>query len=234
MTTKKGADIILMLGESGSGKSTSLRELDPKETVLIKPNPNSLPFPGYEKNYVQGENLFITNDIKQVRGLLVNDNLKKFKYVVVEDLNLFFNERTTSPGFIAQNSGNAAFAKWNQFAADVIQAFVAPAQSMAAGSYLIILAHTDVKDDGKIGLKTSGKLLDNNLYIPAYATYVFHTLITGDDKSLSYKFLTNSDGRHLAKSPAGAFDLYIPNNLKPAIDRIEAYKAGDIKNIVWK
>ena len=50
---KKGADIILIIGESGAGKSSSLRDLPSKESVFIKPNPNSLPFPGYEANYHQ-------------------------------------------------------------------------------------------------------------------------------------------------------------------------------------
>ena len=231
---KKGANIILVIGESGAGKSSSLRNMKGTETVLIKPNPNALPFPGWTKEFIKGKNLFITDKMSDVKKILTAEQLRKYKYFVVDDLNLYFNARTTSPSFIAQNSGNAAFAKWNTFAADVIQNFFVPAQNLPDGSYLIIMAHTELKDDGKIGIKTSGKLLDSNLKMQSYATYVFHALTLEADKDVTYKFLTNTDGTHEAKSPAGCFDKYISNDLKVALDRIDAYNRGEVKDIVWK
>jgi len=230
----KGADIILAVGNSGSGKSSSLRDLPPKETLIIRPSPKSYPFPGGDANYKEGDNQFTTDDMGQVRSTLTNSSLAKFKYVVIEDLNHFFNARTTSKAFIGMNSGNGAFAKWNIFASDVIQSFIIPAQKMAEGTTLIIIAHTELKDDGTVGLKTSGKLLDNNLYIPSYVTYVLHALTLGEGKEISYNFLTNADGAHLAKSPAGVFKQYISSNMFDAIKRIQAYKDGDVEEIVWK
>ena len=48
------AEVILYIGDSGSGKSTALRNLDPKETVIITPNSKSLPFPkGHEYKVVE-------------------------------------------------------------------------------------------------------------------------------------------------------------------------------------
>ncbi len=230
----KGADIILAIGNSGSGKSSSLRDLPPKDTIVLRPSPKSYPFPGGDANYIEGENQFTTDDMGQIRETLNDPDLSKFKYVVIEDLNHFFNARTTSKSFIGMNSGNGAFAKWNIFASDVIQSFILPAQQMAEGTTLIIIAHTEIKDDGTIGLKTSGKLLDNNLYIPSYVTYVLHSLVLGEGKEVSYNFLTNADGAHLAKSPAGVFKQYISSNMMEAIQRIKKYKAGDIEKIVWK
>jgi len=230
----KGADIILSIGNSGSGKSSSLRDLPFKETVMIRPSPKSYPFPGGDKAYVEGVNQFTTDDMATVRATLSDSGLAKFKYVVIEDLNHFFNARTTSQAFIGMNSGNGAFAKWNIFASDVIQSFILPAQKMAEDTTLIIIAHTEIKDDGTVGLKTSGKLLDNNLYIPSYVTYVLHSLVLGDGKDVTYNYLTNADGSHLAKSPAGVFRQYIPSNMMDALKRIKDYKAGNVNKIVWK
>ena len=231
---KKGAEIVLIMGESGSGKSTSARNLNSEKTCIIKPNSNSLPFPGYNKNYEEGKNLFITDKISDVKALLRADFMKKFDVVFIDDLNLWFNARTTSTSFIGQNAGNAAFAKWNVFAADVIQSFFKPAKDMKEGTTLIISAHTEVKDNGLIGIKTSGKLLDNSLKMQSYATYVLHALVLESDKDVTYKFLTNRDGIHEAKSPAGCLDKYIPNDLDAVVKRIKAYKAGDVKDIIWK
>jgi len=231
---KKGAELILLLGDTGAGKSSSFRDLPPKETVFIKPNSNSLPFPGYESDYKLGVNLFVVNDLKTVGTLLRSKELSNFKYVIVEDLNLFFNERITSPLFLSQGVGANTYQRWNVFAADVIQGFVAPALTMSDGTYLVLSAHTELKEDNIIGMRTSGKLLDNTLRIQAYCTYIIHALSTMGKEGMSYKFLTNGDGKHLAKSPAGCLELNMPNNIMPLLAKIEEYRAGKVKDIVWK
>ena len=228
------ADIILNIGKSGSGKTSGLRNLPPDQTLIIKPNGKSLPFPGGDKNFLDKKNVATTDVMNDARAALVLMK-DKFKYFVIEDLNHFFNARTTSAGFIAQNAGGAAFSKWNQFAADIMQSFVLVANLLPKDTYLIILAHTEEKDDGTVGMQTSGKLLDSNLFIPGYVTYVLHSMITGDAKDPNYVYLTNADGTHLAKSPAGSLDKIIPNDMFKVLGRIESYKKGEgVTTFKWK
>jgi hypothetical protein len=227
------ADIILNIGSSGSGKTSGLRNLPPKETLIIKPSAKSLLFPGAEQ-YVFQQNMMVTDamDIAKKVMLEVKD---KFKYFVVDDLNHFFNARTTSTSFIAQKEGGAAFAKWNQFAADILQSFVIVANSLPANAYLLILAHTEYKEDGTVGMQTSGKLLDNNLYIPGYTNFVLHSKIVGDPKDPNYIYITNSDGTHLAKSPVGCLEKTMPNDMFKVLQKIEAYKKGESTvQVKWK
>jgi hypothetical protein len=228
------AEIILNIGNSGSGKSSGLRNLPADQTLIIKPNSKSLPFPGGDAKYISGKNLVFTEDMLTVRKALEQAK-DRFKYYVIEDMNHFFNSRTTSATFIAQKDGGAAFAKWNQFAADIINSFVHSAKILNDNAYLILIAHTEIKEDGTIGLQTSGKLLDTNLFIPGYVTYVLHSLVTGDSKDPNYIYLTNYDGIHLAKSPAGSLEKTIPNDLMKVLGAIDTYKKGESKlTVKWK
>jgi hypothetical protein len=228
------ADIILNIGNSGSGKTSGLRNLPAEKTLIIRPNTKSLSFPGSAGMYVDKVNLVTSDNMSHVKQALAHF-AEKFKYFVIEDLNHYFNARTTSQEFISQNSGNAAFSKWNQFAADVIQSFIISAKNLPEDAYLIILAHTETKEDGTVGLQTSGKLLDSNLFIPGYVTYVLHSLITGDPKDPNYEYLTNANGIHLAKSPAGCLPRYLPNDMFKVLQQIESYKRGDtVIDVKWK
>jgi hypothetical protein len=226
------AELILNIGPSGSGKTSGLRNLPPEKTLFVKPNPKSLLFPGSDK-YVIGRNTIITDSMDMAKRALL-EKKESFTYFVVDDLNHFFNARTTSAAFIAAKEGGAAFAKWNQFAADILQAFVLVANQLPINSYLFLIAHTELKDDGTVGMQSSGKLLESNLYIPGYTNFVLHSMVIGDAKDPNYVYLTNTDGIRLAKSPIGILDKSIPNDMMKVIQRIEDFKSGKIGTIKFK
>jgi hypothetical protein len=219
------AEIVMNIGPSGTGKTTGLRNLPPEQTFIIKPNPKALMFPGGTTNYINMKNMFITDDMSIARKALI-EKKAEFKYFVLEDLNHFFNSRTTSAAFIAMKDGGAAFAKWNQFAADILQNLIIVAKELPIDSYLVILAHTEYKDDGTIGMQTSGKLLESNLYIPGYVNFVLHSIIAGDAKEPDYYYLTKPDGLHLAKSPVGCLERQYRNDMFKVLQQIELYKQG--------
>jgi hypothetical protein len=76
--------------------------------------------------------------------------------------------------------------------------------------YSFVISHSDKAEDGTIKCKTIGKLIDNTVCLEGMATCVLHALIVDGD----YKFLTQSDGLHLAKCPLDMFrDKLIPNDL---------------------
>lgn len=91
------AELIAIVGASGSGKSTSLRNLDPKSTFIINVTGKSLPFPGYKKNYTPFRqdpetkkfigNLYNTSDVNKIAQALkiIDKTRPDIKVVVLED-----------------------------------------------------------------------------------------------------------------------------------------------------
>ena len=91
------ADLIGVVGNAGSGKSTSMRNLDPKTTFIINVAGKPLPFKGWKKNYVPltqdpttkafSGNLYNTSDVKMILQILkmINKQRPEIKVVVIED-----------------------------------------------------------------------------------------------------------------------------------------------------
>lgn len=226
------AEIVLYEGKSGCGKSTSLRNLDPAKTVIISPNGKSLPFPK-GKEYVKGKNRIITSELDQIAPVIqqVNDNMKHVNLVVIEDFTHYFTARILSPKFLARNSGGDAFQRWNDFGASVFQSCFAKAESWREDLIILILHHVEVKEDGMIAFKSSGKLLENVVDPVGYCNYVFHGVVeSGKDGKIRYMMQTNRDAIREAKTVAGCFpDFRIPNDMAKAIQRIRDYKAGNVE-----
>lgn len=224
--------IILCEGKSGTGKSTSLENLPPETTVLLSPNGKPLPFRGSRKMYVEGKNQFTTSSLTKLRELVKQTPKAKPKteYIVIDDFTHYFNSRTMDASFIAQNSGNAAFAKWNVFASDVFAVIKEAAESLPDSiKAVIIMHHTQLNDDGIQAFQSSGKLLEQTINVVSYFTYVLHSIIRPlEEGNVEYVFLTNADGVHEAKTPKGCFeDRFIPNDMLDVVKTIEAYEAGE-------
>lgn len=225
------AEPILYIGPSGCGKSTSLRNLPSKETVVIKPNAKSFPFPGGDVNYVEGQNLIISAELDSIAPTIqyINDNKPEIKYVVLEDFTHTFSARIFSPNFLSRNSGGEAFQRWNDFGASVFQAIFAKSHTWRSDLYIVVIHHTEIKDDGTIGFKSAGKLLDNTIDFPSYFTYIFHGVVQQADTGVNYLIQTNKDSIRQAKTPYGVFPLYIPNDMKVILDRITEYRQGKLQ-----
>lgn len=235
------AKAILVIGDMGTGKSTALRNLPPDETVIIMPNSKDLPWEGGMNDFnAQKGNLISClkinkakiGDPKEPNGVIehlidINSNLK-IKYVILEDLTHFMSERMMDDAFMR----NADWGKWNKFGADMFAITTKHIQQMRDDLTVIIIGHTEIKDNGTIGLQTAGKLLDNTIKLPSYFTYIFHSRVFSTNNVLSYKFQTHNDGKHLAKTPMNMFkEDYVDNDLRQIIARIDEFRAG-IKPVV--
>jgi len=230
---------ILYMGKSGTGKSSALRNLPPEKTFIIRPNAKTLPFPGAAKNYSEDkENLLTCNDLIELKDYIkqIAEGATHIKYLVIEDFTHFFSARIFSNAFASQTSGNAAFQRWNQFGTDVFQALFADTQNLRDDLYIIVIHHTEVKEDGVIGFKSPGKLLDNTIDVPSYFTYVLHGKVKDSEKGPNYLIQTNKTGSMDAKTPPGLFPLEMKNDLKPILDKIEKYSDGeiDIPETAWR
>ena len=242
------AKLILYMAPSGSGKTSSLRNLEPKTTMIMSPNGKPMPFPGGAKNYVRGRNLFVNNNLTggsadpqnalerlDLREFVaqVSKNATHIKTLVIEDFTHFFSARIFSDDFLSQNSGNAAFQRWNQFGADVFQSLFEDS-TLREDLYVVVLHHTEIKDDGTHGFKSSGNLLDKTIDVPSYFTYVFHGVTKSGDNGTEYLMQTNKDATRQAKTPPGLFDKYVRNDMKEVLERITAYNNGEVTDVVWK
>lgn len=224
------ANIILVIGESGSGKSTALRTLNPKETFLIRITDKDLPFQGWKKNYVPYDKASNTGNMitshsptVAVKALSLAKENADIKIVVIDDLQYLmsyeFMERAKENGWqkftdIAQNTYNV----------------ISAAKALGTDQTVIFLCHsTDEYFDGgrKTKIKTIGKMLDEKITIEGMFTIVLLSQVEKKEDGLRYWFITNNDGTTTAKSPEGMFPEKIPNDLQAVLNRIEEYNNGN-------
>lgn len=218
---------VLIIGESGSGKSTSLSSLDPKETFLINVIGKPMPFKGFRKNYVHIDN-WSSPDFDPGKGnLYVGDNyqaiLKCIEIVKSrEDINVLviddwqyvlaneFMRRASETGF-------AKFSEIAQHAWLIVNSLANSREDLTT----FILSHSDTDEFGKVKCKTIGKMLNEKISVEGLFTTVLHSVVNDD----GHFFMTQTDGRHLAKSPVGMFsDKLIPNDLSVVVNQIRKYE----------
>lgn len=202
----------LIMGESGTGKSTSLRNLDPEQTLLIQAVKKPLPFrsAGWKPATADGGSVFVTDNsmwivkamTKTKKQIIVIDD---FQYVMANE----FMRRVTD-----QEQGNGAFAKYNEIARRAWDIF-SLASNLPDDKRVYILSHTTTDDAGKTKIKTIGKLLDEKIVLEGLVTIVLRTLRIND----RYIFSTQNSGNDTTKSPLGLFeDEHVDNDLA-AVDR---------------
>lgn len=221
--------LILTLGEPGSGKSRAILNLDPAKTVVIQPNNKDLPFRGGAAKYsAEKKNLIKINSFENIKKVMeaVNKQMPHVQYVVIEDLTHFFSDR------VMRDAKIKGFDKWTDLAVDVFNALIKMEGELRQDLWVIVIAHTtastDIQGNQIITLQTPGKLLENIIKIPSYFTYVLHAdPVIGENNKIDYRFLTNTDGVRIAKSPEGCLELYEENDYAKIIAKIEQYQNAE-------
>jgi transcriptional regulator with PAS, ATPase and Fis domain len=198
----------LIIGESGTGKSTSMRNLKPEDVLLIQAVKKPLPFRSTNWKPVvkdQGGSVFVTDDSAKIvaamertqKAVIVIDD---FQYVLANE----FMRRVTD-----NETGNSAFAKYNEIARHAWDVLM-KATSLADHKRVYILSHTSTDEFGKTKVKTIGKLLDEKIVLEGLVTIVLRTMKINDQ----YLFSTQNSGSDTVKSPLGLFeDGQIENDL---------------------
>lgn len=219
--------IILAIGEPGSGKSRAILNLDENTTLLVKPNRKELPFKGGAVKYsAEKGNVVNCSTFPDLKVILTKANDgTKFKTIVIEDFTHFLTSR------VMADAKTTGFQKWTDLAVDVFQGLIKIEEKLRDDLNVIVIGHTergtDVNGNSIITLQTVGKLLDNQIKIPSYFTYVLHSNVQEINGKMEYSFLTNSDGVRLAKSPEGCLDKFEPNDYSLILDKINKYQLGE-------
>ena len=194
---------VLILGRSGSGKSTSLRNFEPNECVVFNIAGKPLPF---KKKLPTAQR---PNYAQIVQSLQAN----KHRCYVIDDANYLMAFESFA---LAQQKGYDKFTKM----AVNFESLIEAALSTSDETTVYFLMHPEVDDAGYLKPKTIGKMLDNQLCIEGLFSVV---LIAGRDSS-GYYFQTQTSGNDPAKSPVGLFDSErIENDLKAVDDAIRDY-----------
>lgn len=227
--------IIGAVGASGTGKTSSLRTLDPDDTFIINCSKKDLPFPGWKSNYKlfekeeggedNGENHYMTDNASKIKGLLtyIDKNRPDIDKIVIDDAQYImaseFMDRIDEKGWD----------KFNDMAKNM-WTVVKNARDLDRDIDVIITFHPDeVTDRGvvKQKIKTVGKAVDNVLTLEGLFTVILWTDVKMDmDKNEpKFRFQTRTDGTNLCKAPMGMFDdMYIPNDMGHVISRIREYE----------
>lgn len=222
---------ILIIGESGRGKSTSLRNMDPSSTMIIKPNSKPLPFKGAKSNFnTENKNVARITTFKTLTNVLHRINSEKelqhIKTIVIEDISHYFNYR------VMQDAKKTGFQKWTDLGVETYGAFLAGEQDelFREDLTIVLIGHVSESTDAN-GVKTSslytpGTLLERQVKIPSYVTYQFYADMEMKAGKPFYHFLTNADGTGKeAKTPMGLFEeLKIDNDLNMVLEAINKYE----------
>ena len=200
----------LILGESGTGKTCSLRNLDPKNTLLIQPVRKPLPFrsTGWKeiKQKGDGNNILVCSNPQAIINCM---HASPFDVIVVDDWQYIL----ASMYMAARNvKGFDKFTEIGGAGFDIAKA----ASELGENKRVYVLAHTTSDEFGNTRIKTLGKLLDDKIVVEGMFTTVLRTHVENG----RYLFLTQNSGSDTVKSPMGMFsEQYIENDLA-AIDRV--------------
>lgn len=209
---------ILILGDSGSGKSAALRNMCPANTLLIQSINKPLPFKvkigeeewrRFDKETKKG-NVFVTDHATDILSLMQGTKRKviildDFQYVMSNE----FMRRSEERGYdkFTEIGRNA----WN---------ILTMAAALPHDTRVYVMAHSDTNDVGRVKMKTIGRMLDEKITPEGMFTIVMRTLVRDD----TYMFATRNNGHDTVKTPMGMFAAEtIANDLQAVDDAIVAY-----------
>ena len=194
---------VLILGESGSGKSCSLRNFEKENVVIYNIAGKPLPF---KKQLNKADNV----NYSQIKSNMQKGNFKT--YVIDDSQYLMAFEMFDRAKELGYNKFTDVALNFRGLVDFVIK-------NTPADTIVYFLHHTETTDTGKVKAKTSGKMLDNQLTLEGLFSIVLLCKTDGQE----HYFETQSDGYSTCKSPMGMFDLKIDNDLKMVDDKIREY-----------
>jgi predicted ATPase len=197
------AQLTFVLGKTGTGKSTSLREFSAKDgigyvTATGKPLPFKNDIPQYHaKSYSE-----LTAVIKQAEAPVV----------VIDDFNYFMSFEEFS------QASNKGYEKFTQMAVNVVN-IIDLISKKDSDQRFYILAHSENNDSGELRLKTTGKMVSDKFVPEGLTNQVVETAVMDGE----FVFKVKTDGTGI-KTPMGMFDTEtVPNDLKVLDEKIKAF-----------
>lgn len=211
--------VIGLMGASGEGKTTSLRNLDPKTTFIIDSDKKGLPWKGWKNQYNSANKNYVKTDFAEtaLQFLQRCNKEKEFAHIktfIVDTINgiMVADEM--------RRMRDKGYDKWQDLAACIYN-LVDYALTVRDDLNVIFICHTQSEHDESgymyTRIKTSGKKLDKIVLESKFNTVLLAKCIDGE-----YIFETQSNFSS-AKSPAGALEKTEPNDMKTILEKLEEY-----------
>lgn len=215
--------VIGVMGESGSGKTTAMRNLPPEQTFYLDADRKGLNWKGWREQYnVEKKNYYSSDSFSVAAGLLNKidkmEDFRHIKYFVIDTLNgLMVAEEMR---ILAMQSGDKRSA-WSDLAQNG-WAIINQALTLRDDLTVIILCHSEtISDDNGIirtRIKTNGRKLEKLVLESKMTTVIWSVRQDG-----KYKFILSADGS-TCKVPLGAFDKdECENDIMTVIKALEEF-----------
>ena len=230
------SNIIALAGLSNSGKSTSLKYLNPEETFIISCTSKQLQIPGFRKKYLKvtsdngklSGNWLISNNYDQITKVMryISKNRPEIKVICLDDCNYLLSNETFQNAMVKGYEKFTVLAK-NYY--DLIQT----CQDLRDNLTVVFISHienTGTEIDPEYRLWTTGKMLTNAINLDGLFSYIIYAerYIPDGQDEVSYRFKTRTDGNDTCRSISGCFeDKYIEPNMKLVIDRINEFENNE-------
>ena len=191
----------MILGTSGTGKSASLRNMNPADTLLIQTIPKPLPFRSNDWKPVKDGGNVIVSALSETIISAMHKTSRPI--VVIDDFQYLL-----AVEFMARAS-ETGYGKFTEMAKHYFDVLTAAA-NLAPEKRVYLLSHTDMAESGQVKAKTIGKLLDEKITVEGLVTIVLRTHVINGQ----YVFSTHNNGQDTVKTPMGMFETeHIQNDL---------------------
>lgn len=228
------ANAILVVGDSGSGKSTAASHLPPAETFIINVSAKPLPFRGWKKKYTELNkdnpkgNLMNTDNADMIVKTIkyISTDRPEIKYIVIDD------SQYVAANEYMRKINEKGFEKFTSIASNIYKIPMATKdKDVRDDLFVFFMSHADSAQNAD-GIeyqraKTLGKMINNNITYEGLFTIVLFTYKKMVKNDTEYGFITNGDPGSTAKSPMGMFPKEIPNNLFEVVEGIKKYEEGE-------
>lgn len=211
--------LVCVMGESGSGKTTAMRTLDPKTTYYIDCDGKGLSWKGWHGQYsVENKNYFSCREIPKIERILckISEKRPEIKTIVIDTLNTCMVDKEV------KGMKENGFGKWidlTQFVWDMVETAGRQREDLT----VIFVMHSEtVRDDyGYVftHIRTNGRKLEKLVLESLFGT-VLLAKRTEDGRNIFETQAKNST----AKSPMGAFESFeIENDMQKVLDALADY-----------
>ena len=197
------AIIVMVYGQSGTGKSTSLRNFKPEDVCIVNVSGKPLPFKNKHKTFNTDDYMAIDAAIKKAPA----------KSIVIDDATYLMT------GEYMRTAKVTGYQKFTDMALNYYT-LVKAAAALPSDKIVYFMGHSDTDANGNEKFKTIGKMLDEKVTLEGMFTIVLKTVVT-DGK---YQFSTRNSGQDTVKTPLGMFnDALIDNDLAMVDKTIREY-----------
>lgn len=193
----------MIYGQSGTGKSTSLRNFKPEDVCIVNVSGKPLPFKNKHKTFNTDDYMAIDAAIKKAPA----------KSIVIDDATYLMT------GEYMRTAKVTGYQKFTDMALNYYT-LVKAAAALPSDKIVYFMGHSDTDANGNEKFKTIGKMLDEKVTLEGMFTIVLKTVVT-DGK---YQFSTRNSGQDTVKTPLGMFnDVLIDNDLAMVDKTIREY-----------